>query len=165
MSACYLPELRLPLDDSGRPLQWWILQPDEEYCCWCFPWRRPSVPESTLVLNLLYSLNKIYSNIVDNISASSEMSFVSTHNHLVLKELRLANENKISASIAHTRQWEHENTRAWEHESASVSCWAARMAIYILQHPTIWGLRSPLRGHVSNKKWQHSAKGLSIVPY
>jgi hypothetical protein len=65
------------------------------------------VSEPTLLLNLLRGLAKPYSNTTDNIAGSANLTFASARNQLLLKELRLKNEEKvISAStlVAATSQ-------------------------------------------------------------
>nr|XP_034586807.1 uncharacterized protein LOC117849379 [Setaria viridis] len=58
------------------------------------------VLEPTLVLNILRGLNKRYSTCGDNIAALPVLTFASARNQLILKELRLANEDQVSASTA-----------------------------------------------------------------
>ncbi|XP_012700064.1 uncharacterized protein LOC105914037 [Setaria italica] len=60
------------------------------------------IQDSQVVLNLLRGLNPRYSNTVDDIANSTTgfMSLTQAHDMLTLKELRLANEEKISNSTA-----------------------------------------------------------------
>lgn len=55
------------------------------------------VLEPTLILNLLRGLNKRYSTCADNITGSAILSFVDARNQLILKELRIADEEKVLA--------------------------------------------------------------------
>jgi hypothetical protein len=56
--------------------------------------------QPTLVLNLLCGLNKPYSNTTDNIAGGANLTFASTCNQLLLKELRLNNEEKVIVASA-----------------------------------------------------------------
>jgi hypothetical protein len=58
------------------------------------------VSEPTLVLNLLRGLAKPYSNTADNIASSANLTFASARNQLLLKELRLKNEEKVTSASA-----------------------------------------------------------------
>nr|CAB3502312.1 unnamed protein product [Digitaria exilis] len=58
----------------------------------------PPTSSSTLVLNLLRGLNKVYSNTGDHIAATN-LSFPYARDQL-LKELRLANETKVAVTTA-----------------------------------------------------------------
>lgn len=58
------------------------------------------VSEPTLIINLLRDLNKCYSNTADNIVGSPNLTFAAARNQLVLKELRLANKEKVTAATA-----------------------------------------------------------------
>jgi len=60
----------------------------------------PPIFESQLMLNLLCSLIKRYSNAADNIADRPNLTFATARNSLVFKELRLANEEKVTASTA-----------------------------------------------------------------
>jgi hypothetical protein len=58
------------------------------------------VSKPTLVLNLLCGLAKPYSNTADNIASSANLTFASARNQLLLKELRLKNEEKVTSASA-----------------------------------------------------------------
>ncbi|XP_025813120.1 uncharacterized protein LOC112890445 [Panicum hallii] len=57
------------------------------------------IPEDTLVLNLLRGLNPRFLSSVDYI-AGMNLDFAGALNQLAIKELRLANTNKVAASTA-----------------------------------------------------------------
>jgi len=58
-----------------------------------------TVLESTLVLNLLRGLNEVYSTVADNIAGQQPLTFSARH-QLLLKELRLQNDEKVRAASA-----------------------------------------------------------------
>ncbi|XP_012700758.1 uncharacterized protein LOC105914238 [Setaria italica] len=58
------------------------------------------VSKPTLVLNLLRGLTKPYSTTADNIATNSDLTFAAARNQLLLKELRLKNEEKVTAASA-----------------------------------------------------------------
>jgi len=59
-----------------------------------------TVLESTLVLNLLRGLNEVYSTVADNIAGQQPLTFSSARHQLLLKELRLQNDEKVRAASA-----------------------------------------------------------------
>lgn len=58
------------------------------------------VSEPQLVLNLLRSINRRFCNTADHISTTKPLPFTYARDQLVLKELRLANEEKVAAATA-----------------------------------------------------------------
>ena len=58
------------------------------------------VSEPNLVLNLLRGLNEVYSNVADNIARTQPLTLAATRHQLLLKELRLQNEEKVRATTA-----------------------------------------------------------------
>ena len=58
------------------------------------------VSEPNLVLNLLRGLNEVYSNVADNIAGTQPLTLASARHQLLLKELRLQNEEKVRATTA-----------------------------------------------------------------
>ncbi|CAN6165885.1 unnamed protein product [Urochloa humidicola] len=58
------------------------------------------VSEPNLVLNLLRGINPKFSTTADFIAATADMTFTKAVDHLSLKELRLANEDKVASSTA-----------------------------------------------------------------
>ena len=58
------------------------------------------VSEPNLVLNLLRGLNEVYSNVADNIAGTQPLTLAATRHQLLLKELRLQNEEKVRATTA-----------------------------------------------------------------
>jgi histone deacetylase 1/2 len=59
-----------------------------------------TVLESTLVLNLLRGVNEVYSTVADNIAGQQPLTFSSARHQLLLKELRLQNDEKVRAASA-----------------------------------------------------------------
>lgn len=58
------------------------------------------VSEPNLVLNLLRGLSEQYSSVADNIAGQVDLTFTTARNQLLLKELRLKNEEKVRAASA-----------------------------------------------------------------
>jgi hypothetical protein len=58
------------------------------------------VSDTTLVLHLLCGVNKSYSNNADQIAGDAVLTFASARNKLLLKELRLKNEEKVTSTSA-----------------------------------------------------------------
>jgi hypothetical protein len=58
------------------------------------------VSEPNLVLNPLQGLNEVYSNVTDNIAGTQPLSFASARHQLLLKEMRLQNEEHVRAATA-----------------------------------------------------------------
>jgi hypothetical protein len=58
------------------------------------------VSEPNLVLNLLRGLNEVYSNVADNIAGTQPLTLAAARHQLLLKELRLQNEEKVRATTA-----------------------------------------------------------------
>ena len=58
------------------------------------------VSEATLVLNLLHDINPRFSNTADFIASQKDTTFTTTLYYLLMKELRLANEDRFTAAIA-----------------------------------------------------------------
>jgi hypothetical protein len=58
------------------------------------------VSEPTLVFHLLRGVNKPYSNTTNKIAGDAVLTFASTRNQLLLKELRLKNEEKVTSASA-----------------------------------------------------------------
>lgn len=56
-----------------------------------------TVLESTLVLNLLRGVNEVYSTVADNIAGQQPLTFSSARHQLLLKEMRLQNDEKVRA--------------------------------------------------------------------
>jgi hypothetical protein len=61
---------------------------------------RQPVSEPTLVLHLLCGVNKPYSNTANQIAGDAVLTFASARNQLLLKELRLENEEKVTSAFA-----------------------------------------------------------------
>jgi len=59
-----------------------------------------TITEPNLVLNLLRGLNEKYQSVADNIAAQEPLTFAVARNQLLLKELRLKNEDKVRAASA-----------------------------------------------------------------
>ncbi|XP_066369870.1 uncharacterized protein [Miscanthus floridulus] len=58
------------------------------------------VSEPNLVLNLLRGLNEVYSTVADTIAGKQPLTFADARHQLLLKELRLHNEEKVRATTA-----------------------------------------------------------------
>jgi hypothetical protein len=58
------------------------------------------VSEPNLVFNLLQGLNEVYSNVADNIVGTQPLTLAAARHQLLLKELRLKNEEKVRATTA-----------------------------------------------------------------
>jgi hypothetical protein len=59
-----------------------------------------SVSEPNLVLNLLRRLNEVYSGVADNIAGQQPLTLTTARHQLLLKELRLQNDEKTCAATA-----------------------------------------------------------------
>jgi hypothetical protein len=53
------------------------------------------VSEPNLVLNLLRGLNEVYSGVADNIAGQQPLTLATARHQLLLKELRLQNDEKM----------------------------------------------------------------------
>jgi hypothetical protein len=58
------------------------------------------VSEPNLVLNLLVGLNEVYSGVADNIAGQQPLTLATARHQLLLKELRLQNDEKTRAAAA-----------------------------------------------------------------
>jgi hypothetical protein len=58
------------------------------------------VSEPNLVLNLLRGLNEVYSGVADNIAGQQPLTLATARHQLLLKELRLQNNEKTRAAAA-----------------------------------------------------------------
>jgi hypothetical protein len=58
------------------------------------------VSEPNLVLNLLRGLNEVYSGVADNIAGQQPLTLATARHQLLLKELRLQNDEKTRAATA-----------------------------------------------------------------
>ena len=58
------------------------------------------VSEPNLVLNLLRGLNEVYSGVADNIAGQQPLTLATARHQLLLKELRLQNDEKTRAAAA-----------------------------------------------------------------
>jgi hypothetical protein len=59
-----------------------------------------TITKPNLILNLLRGLNEKYQSVADNIAAQEPLTFAVARNQLLLKELRLTNEDKVRAASA-----------------------------------------------------------------